>query len=153
VRVGGECVYLVNYNWPVRVRELDGRDASSVVALWTDAGLTRPWNDAAKDYQRALDGMTSAVLGLEQDGELIGTVMVGHDGHRGWVYYLAVARTHQREGIGSDLMRAAEEWLRRVGAVKIQLMVRSENDSALKFYDRIGFETSDVKVLSRWLTD
>lgn len=137
----------------MEVRELTGVDAPSVVALWADAGLTRPWNDAAKDFQRALDGATSAVLGLKQDDELIGTVMVGHDGHRGWVYYLAVGEVHQREGIGSELMSAAEEWLRKNGAVKVQLMVRSENDSVLNFYGSVGYESNDVKVLSRWLED
>jgi ribosomal protein S18 acetylase RimI-like enzyme len=135
----------------VEVRELTEFDAPLVVALWTEAGLTRPWNDAAKDFQRALEGTTSAVLGLEDDNELIGTVMVGHDGHRGWVYYLAVSQAHQREGIGTQLMGAAEEWLRTVGAVKVQLMVRNDNESALNFYGRVGYEASDVNVLSRWL--
>ena len=77
--------------------------------------------------------------------------MVGNDGHRGWVYYLAVAKAHERRGIGSELMRAAEEWLRIRGAVKVQLMVRSANEPALDFYDRVGYEHNDVKVLSRWL--
>jgi len=135
------------------IRELTELDALSVTALWTEAGLTRPWNDAAMDFQRALDGATSAVLGLERDDVLLGTVMVGHDGHRGWVYYLAVRTTHRRQGVGSELMSAAEEWLRQTGAVKVQLMVRNENESALKFYRRVGYETSDVNVLSRWLVD
>ena len=133
------------------VCELGGGDASLVVALWVEAGLTRPWNDAAKDFQRALDGTTSAILGIKQDNELVGTVMVGHDGHRGWVYYLAVAPAHHRQGIGSELMCAAEEWLRKMGAVKVQLMIRSENESVLNFYGSVGYGTSDVKVLSRWL--
>jgi ribosomal protein S18 acetylase RimI-like enzyme len=141
----------LNYHWPVEVRELIGSDASSVVALWAEAGLTRPWNDPASDFQRALSGTTSAVLGLKHDNELIGTVMVGYDGHRGWVYYLAVGKAHQREGIGTELMSAAEQWLRKMGAVKVQLMVRNENDSARNFYGSIGYETSEVKVLSRWL--
>jgi ribosomal protein S18 acetylase RimI-like enzyme len=135
----------------VEVRELAEFDAPLVVALWTEAGLTRPWNDATKDFQRALEGTTSAVLGLEDDNELIGTVMVGHDGHRGWVYYLAVSQAHRREGIGTQLMGAAEEWLRTMGAVKVQLMVRNDNESALNFYGRVGYEASDVNVLSRWL--
>lgn len=135
----------------MEVRELIGDDASSVVALWTEAGLTRPWNDAASDFRRAVNGATSVVLGLKQDNELIGTVMVGHDGHRGWVYYLAVGKAHQRSGVGSELMRAAEDWLRKMGAIKVQLMVRSENESVLDFYDNVGYEISNVKVLSRWL--
>jgi ribosomal protein S18 acetylase RimI-like enzyme len=133
------------------IRELTELDASSVTALWTETGLTRPWNDPTKDFLRAVDGPTSAVLGLEQGGELIGTVVVGHDGHRGWVYYLAVKTTYQRQGVGSELMGAAEKWLRAIGAVKVQLMVRSDNESARHFYDKFGYETSDVNVLSRWL--
>jgi ribosomal protein S18 acetylase RimI-like enzyme len=135
----------------MHVVELSGEDVASASALWADAGLIRPWNDPEADFGRALNGPTSAVLGVKQDGELIGTVMVGNDGHRGWVYYLAVAPTHQRVGLGAQLMSAAEEWLRKSGAVKVQLMVRSENEAALGFYDRVGYETSDVKVLSRWL--
>ena len=135
----------------MEVRELNGADAAHVVALWTEAGLTRPWNDAVADFHRAVEGSTSAVLGLQRDNELSGTVMVGHDGHRGWVYYLAVAKSHQRSGVGSELMRAAEEWLREMGAVKVQLMVRRENESVLDFYDNVGYVTSDVTVLSRWL--
>ncbi len=77
--------------------------------------------------------------------------MVGHDGHRGWIYYLAVEKAHQREGIGSELMKAAEDWLRTLGAVKVQLMVRCDNVSALNFYSNIDYEVSDVNVLSKWL--
>lgn len=121
------------------------------VALWNDVGLTRPWNDPQHDFDRALVGATSTVLGVLQDDELLGTAMVGHDGHRGWVYYLAVARAHQRQGLGARLMRAAEEWLRARGAVKVQVMVRRTNDSVVTFYETIGYETSDVAVLARWL--
>ena len=133
------------------VLELTAEDAVSATALWAENGLTRPWNDPVADFLRALEGATSAVLGIKQNGELIGTVMVGNDGRRGWVYYLAIDTAHQRVGIGSELMRDAEEWLRGKGAVKVQLMVRSDNDAALEFYNHVGYETNDVKVLSRWL--
>lgn len=133
------------------VEEL-GRDEDLLVAqLWTRVGLTRAWNDPIADFHRALDGPTSTVLGARRDGALIGAVMVGHDGHRGWVYYLAVDSQYRGEGIGSALIAAAEQWLRNRGAVKIQLMVRSGNDDALGFYDKIGYEQNDVKVLSRRL--
>jgi ribosomal protein S18 acetylase RimI-like enzyme len=142
---------VANYDGPVEVLELDGDDAASAIALWAEAGLTRPWNDPEADFQRALNGATSSVLGLKHDNELVGSVMVGYDGHRGWVYYLAVAEDHRHQGLGSELMRAAEGWLRKKGAVKVQLMVRSENESALSFYENAGYEASDVRVLSRWL--
>jgi ribosomal protein S18 acetylase RimI-like enzyme len=133
------------------IEELGDDDALAVTALWAEVGLTRPWNDPESDYRRSLNGPTSTVLGLREGSVLVGTVMVGHDGHRGWVYYLAVKTDRQRRGHGRQLMTAAEEWLRRQGAVKIQLMVRRDNIAALRFYERIGFEEGDVAVLARWL--
>jgi len=137
----------------MEVLELSVSDEASVVLLWAQAGLTRPWNDPSADFQRAVTGATSAVLALKEDDELIGTVMVGSDGHRGWVYYLAVSEVRRRQGNGRMLMAAAEEWLREIGAVKVQLMVRDENAPALNFYKAAGYERNDVQVLSRWLND
>ena len=71
------------------VRELTAADRPSATALWSEVGLTRPWNDPGADFDRAVAGPTSCVLGAFDDG-LAATSMVGHDGHRGWVYYLAV---------------------------------------------------------------
>jgi ribosomal protein S18 acetylase RimI-like enzyme len=120
-------------------------------ALWHRAGLTRPWNSPEADFHRALDGETSTVLGGFDDGCLIGTAMVGHDGHRGWVYYLAVDESRRGQGLGIQLMAAAEDWLRAAGAVKIQLMVRSTNDAVVGFYERLGYEDAEVTVRSKWL--
>jgi ribosomal protein S18 acetylase RimI-like enzyme len=133
----------------MEVAALTSDDAESAAALWAETGLTRPWNDPGEDFRRAIEGPTSAVLGIKGDGELIGSVMVGSDGHRGWVYYLAVSNAHRRLGLGSQLMKAAEEWLNTNGVDKVRLMVRSENESAVSFYERLGYEVSDVKVLSR----
>ena len=87
------------------------------------------------------------MLGLRDDDELVGTVMVGFDGHRGWVYYLAVSPLRQRQGLGAILMTGTEEWLRAKGAAKVQ----SENEGALGFYRQIDYEEAPVAVLSRWL--
>jgi ribosomal protein S18 acetylase RimI-like enzyme len=126
-------------------------DVADVVALWTQAGLTRPWNDAAGDFLRAVGGPASAVLGIRVDGELVGSAMVGHDGHRGWVYYLAVAESARGRGLGKQLMDAAEAWLVERGLPKIQFMVRTDNTAVLDFYDHLGYATQDVLVLGRRL--
>lgn len=131
--------------------ELSFEDRSASAELWEEVGLSRPWNDPLADFDRALNGPTSTVLGVRRDGALVGTVMVGHDGHRGWVYYLAVSVAHQQRGLGTVLMAAAEEWLRRVGAVKVQLMVRHTNGRAIGFYESLGYEDAGVTVLSHWL--
>lgn len=133
------------------VIELSEYDEASVVTLWTEAGLVRPWNDAVADFHRAVDGALSVVLGLKDGDALLGTVMVGYDGHRGWIYYLAVSPTRRREGLGRTLVDTAERWLDAVGANKAQLMVRGRNEEALDFYESLGYERNDVQVLSRWL--
>ena len=135
------------------VVELGDADEGPVVALWTSGNLTRPWNSPAVDYFRAVSGPASAVLGVRDAGEIVGTVMAGHDGHRGWMYYLAVHQDHRRRGYGTRLVSAAEAWLRHHGAPKVQLMVRSENAGGLNFYQGRGYENDDVRVLSRWLED
>jgi ribosomal protein S18 acetylase RimI-like enzyme len=134
------------------IEELSFDDRSVAADLWAEVDLTRPWNDPAADFDRALAGPTSTVLGLRREGKLIGTAMVGHDGHRGWVYYLAVSPAHQRRGLGAELISAAEDWLRSVGAVKVQLMVRHTNHRTKSFYAGLGYEDADVSVLARWLS-
>lgn len=127
-------------------------DAARVIALWHAAGLTRPWNDPSRDFDRALATATSAVLvARDAGGALVATVMVGHDGHRGWVYYLAVAPAHQRRGLGRAMMAAAEGWLRCAGAPKLQFMVRDGNDAAIGFYAALGYEAQPVVTMGRWL--
>lgn len=133
------------------IAEIDPADSDAVIALWEEAGLTRPWNPPAADLRRALDTATSTVLGAVVDGRLVGTVMAGHDGHRGWVYYLAVAETERGAGLGRRLMQAAETWLLGQGAVKVQLMVRETNAAVVGFYDRLGYADADVRVLAKRL--
>jgi ribosomal protein S18 acetylase RimI-like enzyme len=133
------------------IRELTAADRDAATALWAEAGLVRPWNDPTSDFDRAVSGMTSAVLGVVDAGELAATVMVGHDGHRGWVYYLAVDPGKRRSGLGRHMMQKAEGWLRQRGVVKLNLMVRNGNDRALNFYRQLGYEDANVTVLAHWL--
>jgi hypothetical protein len=86
------------------------------------------------------------------DGDaLVGTAMVGADGHRGWVYYVAVAPSHQRRGVGRLLLQGAESWLARRDVPKVQLMVRGTNTAARGFYERLGYDDARTVVLGRWL--
>lgn len=124
---------------------------ADAVALWRQTGLTRPWNDPVADLHRAVEGSASTVLAVVEQGELRATAMVGHDGHRGWVYYLAVVPAEQGRGLGSGLLRAGEEWVRARGIPKLQLMVRTDNAAAAAFYARLGYTDDQVTVLSRRL--
>src|SRR4051794_18752438 len=95
-----------------KMEEAAAADAGEVIALWEACGLIRPWNDPAADFARAVTGPASAVLVLREADALVAGAMVGCDGHRGWVYYLAVAPGRRRAGLGRAMMAAAEAWLR-----------------------------------------
>lgn len=123
----------------------------AVVALWERCDLTRPWNDPRQDYLMALASGDAVVLVRRVEDRTVASVMVGFDGHRGWVYYLAVEPSLQRQGIGRDMMAAAERWLRQQGAPKLQLMVRDTNEAALGFYERLGFQHQAVAVFGKRL--
>jgi ribosomal protein S18 acetylase RimI-like enzyme len=131
------------------VSEVGDGEADAVVALWRRCRLTRPWNDPLADLAQARATPTSTVLAGHVGGVLVATVMAGYDGHRGWIYYLAVAPEARRTGLGRRMMQAAEAWLRARGAPKIQLMVRNDNAGAVGFYERLGFERQDVVTLGK----
>ena len=137
------------------VRAASVGEVQAVVALWEACGLTRPWNDPDADFAQALASPASTVLiaGTAGEGGIVGSVMVGFDGHRGWVYYLAVAPDHRRHGLGRALMAAAEAWLRGRHAPKLQLMVREDNIAALGFYEAVGLERQKVVTLGRFLKE
>lgn len=135
----------------VRIATLPLELREQAVALWRDVGLTRPWNDPHDDLARASSGPGSTVLAAVEGNRVLGTVMVGHDGHRGWLYYLAVAPDVQRRGLGRALEEAAERWLRERGVPKVQLMVRAENADVVAFYRALGYEDARVTVLGRRL--
>jgi ribosomal protein S18 acetylase RimI-like enzyme len=123
-----------------------------VIALWDRCGLTRPWNDARADIALARRSFDAEVLVGHVGAALAATVMVGFDGHRGWVYYLAVEPTSRRSGLGRAMMTAAEDWLRARGAPKVQLMVREENTAVAAFYERLGYDVQSSRVLGKWLS-
>jgi ribosomal protein S18 acetylase RimI-like enzyme len=126
-------------------------DLAVVVALWQACGLTRPWNDPQADIGMAQRGPNSAVLVGREGDAVVATVMIGHDGHRGWVYYVAVDPGHRGKGHGRAIMNAAENWLREAGIAKLQLMVRRENVKAGAFYQSIGYAESQTTVFAKWL--
>ncbi len=87
-----------------------------------------------------------------RDGRaVVTTAMVGHDGHRGWVYYVAVDPDCQKRGYGRLIMAAAEDWLRSAGIAKLQLLVRRGNEQANAFYGSLGFTESTSVMFQKWL--
>ena len=123
----------------MQIRPYRPADESTVVALWQACGLTRPWNDPHRDIARKLTEQPELFLVGEVDGHVVATAMIGFDGHRGWVYYLAVAPACQGRGYGRMLMARAEALLIERGCPKINLQVREGNDAVMAFYAKLGY--------------
>jgi len=108
----------------MKIRIANEDDKLEIVSLWRDCGLTRPWNSPDQDFHFALHGPSSTVIVLELSDKIVGSALVGHDGHRGTVYYVSISPDHQCQGLGETLMTAAEDWLRDRGIWKVNLLVR-----------------------------
>lgn len=137
----------------MHIREASLEDEKEVTDLWRRCGLVVSYNDPGRDFRFALSNPSSSVLVLCADRAIIGSVMVGYDGHRGWVYYVSVDEAKRSNGLGRVMMDAAEDWLKERHVPKLQLLVRESNALVLSFYDRLGFEVGQVKLMQKWLVD
>ena len=135
------------------IRSATQADEAAVIALWRDCDLVASYNDPVTDFRFAKAGQGSDVLvAVAADGTIVGSTMVGHDGHRGWLYYVAAAPLLYGQGIGRQVVGAGEAWLRQRGVVKVQLLVRETNTKVVSFYEHLGFETAPRVVMGKWLT-
>ena len=136
----------------MRIRPFQLPDEPAVVAVWQACDLIRPQNDPHKDIRRKLRVQPHLFLvAVADSNEIVGTVMAGYEGHRGWITYLAVAPEHRRHGVGRALMREAERLLRLEGCPKINLQVRASNADVIAFYRAIGFQVDEVASLGKRL--
>lgn len=133
------------------VKAIEDGDIAEVIGLWQRCGSTRAWNDPARDIALARKEANATVLLGRNDGTLVASVLVGHDGHRGWVYYVTVDPGHRFQGYGRMIMTAAEDWLRARGVQKLQLMVRRDNAKVHAFYESLGYYDQERVVFAKWL--
>ncbi len=135
----------------MQIRVFEKSDDDAVVQLWIECGLVVPWNNPRSDIQRKLKVQPEMFLVACIDERIIGSVMAGYDGHRGWINYLAVLPEFQGRGIAFKLMNCAEEMLRNMNCPKINLQVRTSNKTVIEFYKRIGFRVDDAVSLGKRL--
>lgn len=135
----------------VKIRDFSVPDTESVVALWEQCDLTRPWNDPYKDVSRKLSDNNGAFWVAEHEEVVVASIMIGYDGHRGSINYLAVAPEYQRSGLGGELMRRAENFLIGRGCPKVSFCVRRNNEAVLAFYQELGYEIDDIHFLGKRL--
>lgn len=121
------------------IRTFEEPDRAAVVNLWNRVGLTRPWNDPDRDIDRKVADSPWGLLVGADGGRVIAAAMVGYDGHRGSVNYLAVDPAWRGRGMGGALMDHAEALLRDRGCPKINLQVRGDNPDAIAFYEQRGY--------------
>jgi ribosomal protein S18 acetylase RimI-like enzyme len=133
------------------IKSIQDGDITEVIALWQRCGSTRAWNDPAGDIALARREANATVLLGRSDGALVASVLVGHDGHRGWVYYVTVDPDHRFKGYGRVIMTAAEDWLRARGIEKLQLMVRRDNAKVHAFYESLGYYDQERVIFAKWL--
>jgi ribosomal protein S18 acetylase RimI-like enzyme len=133
------------------IRSYRAEDGEPLVALWERCGLVRPNNDPRKDIARKQHEHPEWLLvGLFNDA-VIASVMIGYEGHRGWINYLAVCPQYEKRGYGRRLMEEAERLLRAAGCPKINLQVRRTNREVLGFYRAIGYAVDEVVSLGKRL--
>lgn len=138
-------------NTKMIIRSFNSGDRNSIVQLWKDCGLVVPWNNPQLDIERkSEDNPEEILVGLIND-DVVASAIVGYDGHRGWVYYLAVHPQHQRKGLGNQIMKYAENHLLKSGCPKINIMVRMTNLNVIKFYESIGYKKENIVTLGKRL--
>ena len=138
-------------NFSIRTYRPD--DTAEVIDLWGECGLIVPWNDPQTDIDRKYTDSPQLFFVGEMENELVASCMAGYDGHRGWIYFLAVKTSQQRRGLASMLVNHVEVELVKLGCPKVELMVRKTNDRVISFYKSIGFDPDPVIVLSKRLIE
>lgn len=137
----------------MRIRRYGMDDEQQVIDLWMECNLVVSSNNPKSDIERKMVDSPDLFFLAEADGCVVATCMAGYDGHRGWIYYLAVKPAMQKQGVASRIMAHAERALANRGCPKIDLMVRNSNEGVISFYHRLGYIEDPVVVLSKRLAE
>jgi len=136
----------------ITIRGVEDGDIAGLAQLWLDCDLVRPWNDPRADIARARACEGAEILvGVDPEGRVVASAMLGDDGHRGWFYYVAVAPGLQQSGLGRRMVAAGEDWMRGRGIEKAQLLIRDTNAKVRGFYETLGYGVQPRVLMARWL--
>lgn len=135
----------------VVVRPYAPADEDAVVALWEACGLTRPWIDSRSDIALKARHQPDGFWVGTAAGDVVGTVVAGFDGRRGWLNYVAVRPDLQGRGLGRRLVEVAETDLAARGCPKVNLQVRHDNAAMIAFYEHLGYADDHVVTLGKKL--
>lgn len=135
----------------MEIRSFQPEDEPSVIAIWQQCDLVRPWNDPHRDICRKLKVNAEWFLVGLVDRQIVATVMAGYEGHRGWLNYLAVVPEFQHHGLARKIVAEAERLLQKAGCPKINLQIRTSNQPVIEFYRRLGYSVDDVVSMGKRL--
>jgi ribosomal protein S18 acetylase RimI-like enzyme len=136
----------------MQIRPYDDADEPAVIALWRESlPITAPHHDPATSIRNKLAVERDLFFVAVVEGAVVGTVMGGYDGHRGWVYSVAVKATHRRTGVGTALLRRLEQALAERGCLKVNLQVRTSNAAVVAFYESLGYVVEELVSMGKRL--
>ena len=138
------------------IRTFDERDTDAVLALWSQAfpeyaAAGKPHRDPRLSIRNKLAMQPEFFFVGVLEERVIGSVMTGYDGHRGWLYSLAVAEDARGNGYGRALVEHAERALAAIGCPKLNLQIMANKPAAREFYARLGYQTDEVISLGKRL--
>jgi ribosomal protein S18 acetylase RimI-like enzyme len=134
----------------VEIRPFVIEDTDAVLEVWSLAGITTPERKPRSDIQKKLRHSPESFFVGAHEGKIVATVMVGYDGHRGWIYKLAVRPDLQRKGIGTQMMEQAESWLRQQGCLRVKLQIDEARSDVAGFYKKLGYEVQPLVSMAKW---
>jgi ribosomal protein S18 acetylase RimI-like enzyme len=134
----------------IGIRPFVIEDTDAVLEVWSLAGMTTPERNPRADIQKKLRHSPESFFVGVLEGRVVATVMVGYDGHRGWIYSLAVRPDLQRKGIGSQMMEEAENWLRQHGCPRAKLQIDEARSDVAGFYKKLGYEAQPLVSMAKW---
>ena len=125
----------------MQIRSYNAEDRDSLIALWQAVFPDDPPHNAPAAMIDAKLAVDDLIFVAEVDAKIVGACMAGYDGHRGWLYALAVLESHRGQGIGASLVERSSQALKAKGCIKVNLQVRASNQAVERFYQSLGFET------------
>ena len=134
----------------LEIRPFVIEDTDAVLEVWSLAGMTMPERNPRSDIQKKLRHSPESFFVGTLDGTVVATVMVGYDGHRGWIYSLAVKPDLQHRGIGTQMMEHAESWLRQQGCLRVKLQIDDARSGVTEFYRKLGYEVQQLVSMAKW---
>jgi ribosomal protein S18 acetylase RimI-like enzyme len=133
------------------IRRFEDKDEDDVVELWRLSNLIVPWNDPHVEIEKKMEFQPDLFFVGTVDDRVVGSLMAGYDGHRGWIYSMAVHPELRLRGFGRQLVKRALEELQKLGCFKVNLQVRESNTGVIEFYRRLGFEDDHVMGMGKRL--